>query len=688
MGVFYPSARVQLAMRLEEFDDQGALIERLQAQDSEPENAAEAASNPPIDPNDPDTRAELEARLEALDVNIATVEDDPGSLVGSDPAAFLARAQAQREELLQQLGVGVAAQSGGQPPPAIDGPPPDGRVVLGAIAPRAAQIERNGLRTADTCTVTINHSDAPFDPRLLRAAGIEVTLGVVTPENYARGMAGERREDGSLLSMVERSRTLSGPLSRTANTTRFVGWVDTWNLNLDDGEGDTITLECRDLSALFFDTPLATGSSLDLTVPIDQGVRALVNSYNETRGILVVYGRPGQIDPGIPPVPADAAPTQQRTRRRGSRQRRNGDAQQNLWDHITEACARVGLVPVIYDYALHICEPRTFYTSTDIPWRMVYGRNLRHLEFTRKLGGVKVPTIEVRCYQPDQGRTAWARWPIPNGSTGFGVFGVNDPPRTARRPNEPSVSGHAPTERIQTYLVTGIADGQTLLRVARNLFEQIGRQEIEGNLETMDVTSVGSEAVADLLALDNGDGVELLVSGGPDNPDTTGMSAAAIQALSREARAEYLRSVGWSAEVAERFASLQDATANQTIFRVQNIRLSYDADQGLTTVLDFVNFIEVREEAQAAPEPGVPAATVSDDTGLPPDIAATIDQAAQQLGQEVAAAFRESGLLGDAVEGGSVSPDEFADRAAELDEEIPATVTRAQDGGAPEGPPV
>jgi hypothetical protein len=688
MGVFYPSARVQLAMRLEEFDDTGALVSRLQAQDSEPETSAETASNPPIDSNDPNARAELEARLESLDANIAIVQENPDALVGSDSATFLARAQAQREQLLRQLGVGAASQSAGQGPPAVDGPPPDGRVVLGSIAPRSVQIERNGLRTADTCTVVINHSDAPFDPRLLRAAAIEVTLGIVDPADYARGVAGERRADGSLMSMVERSRTLSGPLSRTANTTRFVGWVDTWQLNFDSLDGDTITLECRDLSALFFDTPLTSGSGIDLTLPIDEGVRRFIDAYNETRGMLVAYGRPGQTDPGIAPTPAEAAPAQARTRRSGSRQRRTGDAQQNLWDHITEACARVGLVPVIYDYTLHICEPRTFYTSTDQPWRMVYGRNLSHLEFTRKLGGSKVPTIEVRCYQPDLGRTAWARWPNPEGAIRFGVFGINNPPATARRPNEPSVSGHAPTERIQTYLVTGVADGQTLLRVARNLFEQIGRQEIEGNLETADVTSVGSAAAADLLSLDNGDGVELLVSGGPENPDTTGMTAAQIQALSREARTEYLQSVGWGRAVAERFSQLQDATANQTIFRAQNVRLNYDVQEGFSAVVDFINFIEVRETAWATPQPGVPAATVSDDSGLPPDIAATISQAAQQLGQEVASAFRESGLLGDAVEGGSVSPDEYADRAAELDESVPEAVSRAETGGAPEGPPV
>ncbi len=685
MTIFYPSARIQLAIRVEEFADDGSLVSRLEDEAGLPETSTEAASAPSTDAAGPADRAVLEEQLASVESSIATIEEDPGVVVTGDPEAALVRLRAQREQLLSQLGVGAAGSAPVDAPPLIDGPSPDNRQVFGTIVPVSVQIERNGIRTADTASVVINYTDAPFDPRLIRAAAIEITLGVVSPEDYAAGMAGERREDGSLRSLVPRSTTLAGPESRSAQTTRFVGWVDTWQITFDESEGDTISLECRDLSAIFFDTPLATGSGIDLTVPIDQGVSDFLNTYNQTRGIRVVYGRPGSVDPGIAPTPASSAPTTTRSRRgRALRQRRSGDAQQNLWDHITEACARVGLVPIIYDYELHICEPRTFYVGSDVPRSMVYGRNLKHLEFTRKLGGNRVPTIEVRCFQPASGRTAWARWPCSEGAPRFGEIGINDPPRTPRRPNEPSVSGHNPTERIQTYSVRGVEDGETLLRVARNLFEQIGRQEIEGNFETDDISSWESADPADILNLDNGDGVELLVSGSGSVEDATGLTTAQIASLTREARADYYRRLGWPTATAEAFARLQDATANQTIFRAQNVRLQWDAEQGFGAVVDFINFVEVREERTAVPEASpeyISPGTISDDSSLPPDVAEDVRRAPPELGAEAARTYREADLLGGAVEGGTVSPDEFADRAAQLDEETPEAVEAARTGG-------
>jgi hypothetical protein len=686
MTVFYPSARVQLAIRVEEFADDGALVSRLRDEAGLPETETEAASAPSTDAASPATRERLESELAEVESSIATIETDPDSVTTGDPEAALVRLRTQRESLLAQLGVGSAAATPADAPPVIDGPSPDDRQVFGSIVPMNVQIERNGIRTADTASVTINYADAPFDPRLVRAAAIEITLGVVSAEDYEAGMRGERREDGSLRSLVPRSTTLAGPESRAAQTTRFVGWVDTWQIAFDQDEGDTITLECRDLSAIFFDTPLATGSGIDLTVPIDEGVRAFCDDYAPTRGIRVVYGRPGSTNPGIAPTPADSAPTTTRARRgRALRQRRSGDQQQTIWDHITEACARVGLVPIIYDYELHICEPRTFYVGEDVPRRMVYGRNLKHLEFTRKLGGNRVPTIEVRCFQPSSGRTAWARWPCPEGSPRYGTLGINDPPRTPTRPNTPGVSGHDPSERIQTYVVRGVEDGETLLGVARNIFEQTGRQEIEGNLETDDVASVESDDPADLLNLDNGDGVELLVSASQDVEGGTGMTAAQIAALTREARTDYYRALGWPSATAERFAALQDATANQTIFRAQNIRLQWDAEQGFNAVVDFINFITAREERDAVPlvdDAGtISAGSISDDSALPPDVAEDVERAPPELAADVARVYRESDLLGDAVEGGSVSPDEYADRSAALDEATPEAVEAVRTGG-------
>lgn len=272
----------------------------------------------------------------------------------------------------------------------------------------------------------------------------------------------------------------------------------------------------------------------------------------------------------------------------------------NLWDHITDVCNQIGVVPLVEDDVLRIVRPRTFYAASETPRRMVYGRNLEKLSFGRKLGGTKVPTVEVRSYDPRLGRTRWARFPVPPGSVASGIFGITAPPRPARA-NEVPPSGSVPDDKIQTFTLEGIVDPTTLAEAAQSIWEQIGRQELEGAFATHDAWSWDTPvAAADLLTARSGDAIELLVaSSDPQNlpPGASVTDAQEIAAMTEARRARYLESIGWSSEVAERFAALQSATSFQTIFRVQNVQLGWDRDEGLQVSVDFINFLEIREDA-------------------------------------------------------------------------------------------
>src|SRR5690606_1669864 len=129
-------------------------------------------------------------------------------------------------------------------------------------------IERNGFRTADTAKVVLDWRDVPFDPRILRAAAIEIVLGTVTDDEYQRGLQGQRDPiSGQLVSVVRQN-----PRAPTVDTaTRFVGWVDDWDIDFDDDDG-TVSLEARDFTALFLDCPLDARFPLPLDQPLDQGI--------------------------------------------------------------------------------------------------------------------------------------------------------------------------------------------------------------------------------------------------------------------------------------------------------------------------------------------------------------------------------------------------------------------------------
>jgi hypothetical protein len=589
MPIFRPSSTLKLILRTEEFNRTEVLDQLLEDPFNDATNDPRTQANSPQAPSG-NEQASIESRLQRNQERLIELERRRDDLPPDIFQAQRNEIRQEREQILKETQIGATTT---QPPTAINGEPPDELTVFGNILPISAQIERNGLSTAGTATIDINYIDAPFDPRILRSAHVELIIGVVPASDFEDGIRGARRADGSLLSVVGANDdgTLQG-------ATRFVGFVDDWEVNYSD-EGDIISLRCRDMSALLRDLELQQGDSIDLTLPIDEGVAKFVDTASRTtQGINIIYR--GE---NIPPVPSESIP-QRRGARRGRQRRRarRGDEKMSLWDHITDTVGALGLIAIVEDYDLVITEARTLF-STSGTQRMVYGINLKSLNFVRKLQGIKVPTIEVRCYDPELGRVRWARYPFANRNQASGVFGINDPPR-ASRANVVPPSGANPTESIKSIRVSGINNPNTLERIARNSFEQIGRQEIEGTFETNDISSVDTDVnEADLLNLNAGNPIDILMLAsnqeGENSDLSSNVSLSQLEALGRAQRKEYLISRGWSAKVASRFAELQDATGFQTIFRIQDVRISWDNEEGIKINSGFINYITVREDENA-----------------------------------------------------------------------------------------
>jgi hypothetical protein len=584
-----PSARIRLTIRTEEFDDTAGLEARLPPASTDlPTSPTTPPSTPPASTT-PAISSTANDRLAENQERRAAVEAQRDSLSPEAYQEQIAALDAERQSIIQ---ANSAAEQAAEttPPESVAGSAPDDLTVFGDIEPRSVSIERNGLASADTSTITLDYADAPIDPQILRAAHVEAVLGVVDPSAYEDGM--ERlvtREDGSLTSLVASPE--DGSLE---GATRFVGYVDTWATRYSD-DGDTVSIECRDMSAVLRDLRLAPGQSIDLSLPIDEGVSAFLNTVSATsRGIQVTY-----LGEGDAPTPADSMPARRRARRgRVARRARVGNEDMSVWDHITDTVRGLGLLPVVVDFAIQITDPRTLTSSQDAK-TMVYGRNLANLEFSRKLSGVKVPTIEARSYDPDIGRTRWARYPVRSGETASGVLGIDNPPRPLRA-NEVTPSGANPDEGIKVVSVSGVVDPALLERVARNYFDQLGRQEIEGTFSTFDTWSYDSNPLdSDLLNLRAGDAVQILaVASATPEEEAVGSTPtfARIRAMDRARRSDYLVSLGWNRTVADRFAELQEATGYQTVFRVQDVKISWDNDSGFKLDVSFINFITVREE--------------------------------------------------------------------------------------------
>ena len=127
---------------------------------------------------------------------------------------------------------------------------------------------------------------------------------------------------------------------------------------------------------------------------------------------------------------------------------------------------------------------------------MVYGSNLSALSFRKRFTRTARPRVEVASWSPGMQKPIVAHWP----------------PLAAPRRGAQTPAGDA-QERVERLTVRGVTDLATAERIAQSLYEEIGRAEYTGRLETGDLASFGGGAAeADLLDLVTGDPIDVAVA--------------------------------------------------------------------------------------------------------------------------------------------------------------------------------
>lgn len=613
MSTVRPSGRVRMQIRLDEGADTGVLQVNMQRTPALQGTSVLDTSAASI--------ADVATALASNQAERKVVQQASGLLSPGDAADRLSRLGAERDRLQQSFGDKNRAQ---QRPGGLVVGPSDDLVVLGSFMPKRIKIRRNSIREADECEVEIDLRDAPIDPRMVRAMFLDVTLGTVQPNDFEQGVTGgkgARRADGSPVSVLDAPR---GQELVYKSATRFVGFAEEWTNEL-QVDGDRVIIRARDLTTMFINRYVPDGQGIDLTLPIREGIQKLVNSYEALRGLRVFYGNPkpgdnfGGSDAG--PIPAQSAPRALKPRRgKLHKQHRTGQERVTLWDHITDVTVGLGLVPVIRGFHLFLIQPRTFFAGTSNAVRMSYGQNLTSWKLSRKFSREKVPTIQVRCYDPTIQRSRWGQWPVYHGHKTSGVFGIDLPPKP-ERPNDVSASGKA-EEQVQIYTVKGLSDGGTLAEAARAIYEQIGRREIEGTIETREVTSLPAEDPSkplpeegDLLNLQSGDPIEAVIASlnAASNGDTTNTqaggslnSAQQLTSMAPGQRREYLVQLGYSQKAAQQIADSYDRIRLLKVFRVHNVDINFEAGEGIDISIGFQNFLVVREAATSGEQSETP----------------------------------------------------------------------------------
>lgn len=498
--------------------------------------------------------------------------------------------------------------------------------VLEGIVPLRCTISRNGIRTADTCTIELHTLDFPFDPRVIRSCGVQVYLGCVTEQDIQREASGGSgpnvnrshqlggNGEGSLVPVVVPDEFTDDKGNRRSNL-RFEGFVDTDDVEYSDGAPYTVKLECTDNTRLLINQDAPPKLTVTADQPLDIAVANYLANFPQFRGLRVEYRPAGADVPNLKKALAKSAfkPKGGPPPTGGAGAGGGGQQKLNVWDYLTDLAGSLGLIVRMEGTTIIFQRPRTLYAAKfsgrpDDPFTgrtlpsgrfvtnrlYIYGRNITDLAFARKLTKFSPQNVEVRCYSGKKGQTLTARFP------------------TKEDRQKLLLPGDSAEEKWTVYTLTGVEDLETLRAAAQAIYEGQGRQELVCKFKTQNLASFGGGNLdPDALDVQAGDAIEIEIQREIEGANSIGQVQNQIQA-----RAEnYLRTLGYGPAISKAYGDAIGQVGLPTTFRVRNLAINWDAEgEGVSFDFESTNFIEVRQSKDLPPgeeinPTGTPGAT-------------------------------------------------------------------------------
>ena len=494
------------------------------------------------------------------------------------------------------------------------------------IAPYACNIERKSYRDADEVRITIPLSKLPFDPRVIRAATVQVFGGVMEPSQYRDFY------DSSLDLLIEDAKA-----SGTSNQL-FGGFVDDWEVEM--GDHNTLQVTARDPTSIFVDSELPENAldKLPKTSSIAVAIRQIISGSEsgKHKGLDAAKGIRIVVDTSTPlPTLGQIKPPNwfdsKKTVKKGKKRSPNDAQKMSYWDMITDLCVSAGFIvylrlpnsdddttqpklprgrPLLPAPELVITDPRTYYkastnygdqkVSADEVRTFLYGINLDQLKLRRKYGGVKVPTIELRAFD------------VCNGKRIIGRF----PRRVVN--NKPAVSGKGEKEEVQVYMMRELVGPNAQERLddaASSIYQQLARGEFEVQLKTKALaalprnldpdgvsrrtTTQARNVDADMFQMDAGQPIIVGVDRALPEADRMSDPTAFEDTLGPSRVSKILKAT--PAIPNELATDIADAMASQYIqkeFRVSKLTMTWAHNRGWEFEIHALNYLDVRHAVQ------------------------------------------------------------------------------------------
>lgn len=463
------------------------------------------------------------------------------------------------------------------------------------VVPKQFSLGANGIRQADTLKLMFRYADLPFDPRVVRASGVEFFIGTAPITGNAE-----------LPTYV--TDTTLWPDGRTVSNLRFQGWVDKWAIAFpDDSDEPLVSLECRDNTALLIDQEHPPALVASKTVSVSEAVALYMSNFPQFAGMTVEY-RSGLAQSVSPREPTLASGISRPSAQSGAGPSSGiggagmggatRGARMSCWDFLTEVTGSIGHLVRVEGTTVVVSPPRSL-TNTKTPraddpyqGRVVGGRSLplRVLRMPKNIHSIdlsrnyalNVPK-DVRVVSYDTGNKS--------------IIDVVWPEHAEDRLQSPKLKFNEQHKTQHIIRISGVSDKGTLKIIARQIYESLNRNEITGNLKTYSLAAEGGDnSTPDLLYLRQGDAI--VIEGEPSDR------------LIRR-----MRALGYPEEQITAYTRVLQNANFQRVFYVRGVGIQGNEDDSITIDIQFLNFIEARDDVDAKAQ--VREATQRAAQGLP-----------------------------------------------------------------------
>jgi len=405
----------------------------------------------------------------------------------------------------------------------------------------------NSYAEADTFELELDYKVFPFDPRAIRSLQVSIHM-----EDMER-----LEEDGA-----------PKKIQPTDDNRMFMGFADEDEMTFNDN-ARSVKLKGRDFTGLLIDAKWP-GRLVSLDKTVMTVLNEILQSLQATQDIFV------ENRTGLPVLPILAKFFPDFGKLSG---KRNAKQRETYWDVIQDIVSKAGLIAYIELDKLILTKPRTLYDSSKAV-KFVYGRNVTDLQMTRKMGRQKGFNVVVRSVIQKE----VVKVEIPKDSTNLPEGG--EPVRIAKQSAGGVVIDKSKEESLAPFLafaVANVRDKAHLIEIGEKIFEELGRQQIEGRFKTADMCAPTKDnADFNLLQLRVGTPVSIVI--GIDDLEKIQEKADAAERL------KYLIDRKWQSQVANVFA--QQLGKKAMPFYTKAVSFTMDAQNGFVCEVEFLNFIE------------------------------------------------------------------------------------------------